>query len=510
MPSLQNLGIGSWPRRRAMLSPDRVAVEFDGATLTFAHFADRVEELSAWLAHQGIGPGDRVAYWGANHPALLETLFASSRIGAICVLVNARLAPAEAEYILKDSGAAVLFFGRDQAEATGMIAGRIPASVLIDIDGTGTAGTKYGQLPLDLEPVPEVCCGLEDPAMLMYTSGTTGRPKGAVLTHGNLFFNDINVVIETDIRPDEVCLAAAPLFHIAGLNGLVLPTFLKGGTIVVHRRVEPEAIFAAIRDRAVTSLFAVPAMLDALAHHHLFGTTDLSSLRTIIVGGAPVPERILSGWAARGVAVQQGYGLTETAPAVLKLAAGDGVRKAGSAGKPQFLVDVRLVAPDGKPARPGEIGEIQTVGPNVIREYWQRPEATAEAFADGWFRTGDAAVQDEEGYYWIRDRYKDMYVSGGENVYPAEVESALLNVPGVAEAAVVGVPDDQWGEVGKAFIVLEDSGETTRGEDIRAAVAPALSRFKIPKHIEFIDQMPRTSTGKLLKTELRNRQGAFG
>ncbi|WP_425860823.1 acyl-CoA synthetase [Arthrobacter sp. TWP1-1] len=505
MSSLQNLGLGSWPRRRALLSPDRVALEFEGTVLTYAQFAARVESLSAWLSHHGVGPGDRVAYWGANHVALLETLFASTRIGAICVLVNARLAPAEAEYILRDSAASVLFFGRDQAEAVGLIAAGIPADVLVDVDGTG-AGMAYAQLPEDAASVPEVCCSLDDPALLMYTSGTTGRPKGAVLTHGNMFFNDVNVLIENDIRPDEVCLATAPLFHIAGLNGLVLPTFLKGGTVLVQRRVDPGQMFTAIQDRQVTSLFAVPAMLDALAHHPLFNQTDLSALRTIIVGGAPVPERTLRVWAGRGVAVQQGYGLTETAPAVLKLAAEDGIRKAGSAGKPQFLVDVRLVAPNGTLATPGEIGEIQTVGPNVFHEYWKRHEATAAAFDDGWFRTGDAAVQDEDGYFWIRDRYKDMYVSGGENVYPAEVESALLNVPGVAEAAVIGVPDEQWGEVGKAFIVLEDEVEFTV-EDIRTAVGQALSRFKIPKQIEFVEQMPRTSTGKLLKTELRAHQG---
>lgn len=505
MSSHQNLGIGSWPRRRANLSPNRVAVEFEGTSLTFEHFAKRVEELSAWLAHQGIGPGDRVAYWGANHPALLETLFAATRIGAICVLVNARLTSREAEYILQDSGATVLFFGHEQSGAVTMVADSIFATMLVDVDETGV-GTSYAQLSTH-PPVPEVNSSLEDPAVLMYTSGTTGRPKGAVLTHGNLFFNDVNVLIEDDIRPDEVCLAAAPLFHIAGLNGLVLPTFLKGGTIIVHRRVDAGQIFAAIQDRGVTSLFAVPAMLDGLAHHALSATTDLSTLRTIVVGGAPVPERVLRTWTRRGVAVQQGYGLTETAPAVLKLPAEEGIRKRGSAGKPQFLVDVRLITPSGEPASPGEIGEIQTVGPNVITEYWQQPDATRKAFADGWFRTGDAAVQDEEGYYWIRDRYKDMYVSGGENVYPAEVESALLDVPGVAEAAVIGVPDDRWGEVGKAFIRLETGAQLT-AQDVRTAVAPTLSRFKIPQHVEFLDQMPRTATGKLLKTQLRAATGA--
>ncbi len=345
----------------------------------------------------------------------------------------------------------------------------------------------------------------------MYTSGTTGRPKGAVLTHGNLFFNDVNVLIETDIRPDEVCLAAAPLFHIAGLNGLVLPTFLKGGTIVVHRRVEPGSDL--LRDPGPGSDQPVRGAGDARrpgASSRCSRTTDLSSLRTIIVGGAPVPERILRRLGRARRSRPAGLRPDRNRPG------GPQARRRGR--DPQGRIRRQAAVPrrcaPRRPGRragtPGEIGEIQTVGPNVIHEYWQRPEATTEAFAEGWFRTGDAALQDEEGYYWIRDRYKDMYVSGGENVYPAEVESALLNVPGVAEAAVVGVPDEQWGEVGKAFIVLEDSGEPTRGEDIRAAVAPALSRFKIPKHIEFIEQMPRTSTGKLLKTELRNRQGVFG
>jgi acyl-CoA synthetase (AMP-forming)/AMP-acid ligase II len=503
----QNLGLGSWPRRRALLTPERVAFECEGGSVTYGEFSARVEHLSAWMAHRGVVPGDRIAYWGVNHLALLETLFASTRIGAVCVLVNARLAPGEAEFILRDSTPAALFFGREQAESVAVIAKGIPPRVLVDVDATGF-GISYGSvMDDDADPVPEVASGLDDPALIMYTSGTTGRPKGAVLSHGNIFFNDVNVLIEDDVRPNEVCLAAAPLFHIAGLNGLVLPTFLKGGTVIIQRTVDPVKMFAAFEERSVTSMFTVPTMLDALAQHRLFADADLSRLRTIIVGGAPVPERILRVWADRGIAVKQGYGLTETAPAVLKLSDEDGIRKAGSAGKPQFLVDVRLVTPGGTLAAPGEVGEIQTVGPNVIREYWQRPDATADAFDSGWFRTGDAAVQDEDGYFWIRDRYKDMYVSGGENVYPAEVESALLNVPGVSEAAVVGVPDAVWGEAGKAFVVLEPEVRLTPDE-LRAAVSPFLSRFKIPKQIEFIEQMPRTSTGKLLKTDLRSREGA--
>lgn len=500
----QNIGLGSWPRRRAALSPDRVAVEFEGQRVTFEQFDERVAELSAWMSGIGVGPGDRVAYWGGNHLALLETLFASLRIGAVCVLLNSRLAPGEAEYILQDSRASVLFFGQEQSEGVRMVSAEALASTLIDIDGVG-GGIAYAETR-GAPPVPEAPRGLDDAAIIMYTSGTTARPKGAVLTHGNLFFHDINILIESDIRPDEVCLAVAPLFHIAGLNGLVLPTFLKGGTIVVHRRVDPQQILATIEARGVTSMFAVPAILDLMAQHEEFPRTDLSTLRNIVVGGAPVPERVLLALVERGVAVQQGYGLTETAPAVLKLSAEDGMRKVGSAGKPQFLVDVRVVTRDGRDAQDGEIGEIQTVGPNVIHEYWRNPEATAAAFDNGWFRTGDAAERDSDGYYWIRDRYKDMYISGGENVYPAEVESALLDVPGVSEAAVIGVPDRKWGEVGKAFIVMV-TGHELDAEEIRAAVRRRLSRFKIPQHVEFIERMPRTSTGKLLKTALRDYRG---
>lgn len=499
MPKLQNLGLGSWPRRRAALSPGHVAIEFEGTSRTYAQLADRVEKLSGWLADRGVRAGDRVAYWGGNHPALLETLFAATRLGAVGVLINARLTRTEAEFILRDSGATTLFFGREQAEDVLEAADAVGVRLLIDVDDSGRAQDYSGTSSSN--DIAEVNCDLDDPAVILYTSGTTGRPKGAVLTHGNILFNDINVLIEDDIRPDEVCLAAAPLFHIAGLNGLVLPTFLKGGTIVVHRKVDAERILAEVQHRGVTSMFAVPAMLDALSAHPSFDGTDLSTLRTIVVGGAPVPARTLRAWTERNVSVQQGYGLTETSPAVLKLSVEDGIRKVGSAGKPQFFVDVRLTTPSGDPARTGEVGEIQTIGPNVIREYWERPEATAEAFSDGWFRTGDAAVEDDDGYFWIRDRYKDMYVSGGENVYPAEVESALLDIPGIAEAAVIGVSDERWGEVGKAFIVLErDTALDTA--DVRTALGSSLSRFKIPKQIQVTDRLPRTTTGKLIKVEL--------
>jgi fatty-acyl-CoA synthase len=515
----QHLGLGSWPSRRAALTPDAVALSFEGEDITYAQLSARVDAQAAWMQQEaGIGQGDRVAYFGANHPALLETLFAAGRIGAVAVLVNARLAREEVLHLLNDSGARLLFVdpalwpglarpGQDEAPALEAVIPveqapqEITAGRGVTVLDLAMARGRGGELVGGLQ-VPGV--GLEDPCLLMYTSGTTGRPKGAVLTNGNLFFNDVNVLIESDIRPDEVMLCVAPLFHIAGLNGLVLPVLLKGGRVVVHRAFHPVRALEAIVREGVTSLFGVPAMLDAMASAPGFGETDLSSLRTLIVGGAPVPERLLRQWAERGVQIQQGYGLTETAPAVLKLAAEDATQHLGSAGKPQFLVDVRLVGLDGEDVGVGETGEILTRGPNVFHEYWGMPEASQAAFQEGWFRTGDVAVRDADGYYTLRDRAKDMYISGGENVYPSEVESALLDVPGVAEAAVIGVPDPRWGEVGRAYIVPASGSELSQ-DDVLEALQGRLARYKQPRSVVVLEEMPRTSTGKLQKQALRAR-----
>lgn len=509
MTAIQNLGLGSWPRRRALLSPERPAIYFEGTTYNYAEFDQRVRDLAGALAAAGVGPYDRVAYWGANHVRLIETLFATARLGAIAVLLNSRLAAGEAGFVFGDSTPKVVLIGSAQRAGMAVLeaeGGRLP--LVFDVDAADGEATHpdIADAPGYGSETSEVPCGWDDAALIMYTSGTTGRAKGAVLTHGNIFFHDVNALIETDIRPDEICLAAAPLFHIAGLNGLALPTILKGGLVVITRSVVPSEIFELIEKFGITSMFAVPTTLDGLAHEEAFATADLSTMRTIIAGGAPVPERLLRLWSDRDIAVQQGYGLTETAPAVLKLAAEDGIRKAGAAGKPQFLVDVRLVGNDGRPVAQGEIGEILTVGPNVFREYWNLPEASVAAFKDGWFRTGDGAVQDEDGYYFIRDRFKDMYISGGENVYPAQVESALLDVPGVADAAVFGVPDEQWGETGVAYLTRND--EALTAEDVVESLRTRVARYKVPKQIVFVDELPRTASGKLQKNVLREQHDA--
>jgi fatty-acyl-CoA synthase len=336
----------------------------------------------------------------------------------------------------------------------------------------------------------------------MYTSGTTGRPKGAVLTHGNMTWNAVNQFMGMDFTADERTLALAPLFHIGGLNGTVNPALLRGGCAVVVRRFDPAQTLEVIEQQRVTSFFAVPTMLDAMAREPGFRTRDLSALRTIGAAGAPLPLPTLRTWLDRGVTMQQCYGMTEAAPGCTVLDSADAVRKVGSAGKPVFFTDLRVVRPDGTDAGVDEVGEVLVSGPNVMAGYWQEPERTAEVLTDGWYRTGDAGSLDDEGFLHIRDRYKDMIISGGENVYPAEVESALLELPGVLEAAVIGVPDERWGEAGLAVLVVAE-GTARDAEAVRAALRARLAGFKVPRDVVFTDELPKTATGKVRKPDLR-------
>ena len=500
---MRDLGVGSWPRRRLKNTAARTAMTDDGWSLTYADVERRTRRLANALRAAGVGRGDRVAYVGFNHPSLLETFFATAQLGAIWVVVNARLAPDEVAYVLRDSGARVVVHGSEHGATAERIAPGLP--------GVGSwvdVGAGYEALLSDAaedeidEPVT-----WDDPALIMYTSGTTGRPKGAVHTHGSLSFQYFSVLLDSDVVHDDVALAFAPLFHVAGLNMLAMPTFLKGGRLVLQRQFRPEHVLRAIAAERATSMFAVPTMLDLLARHDDFAGTDVSSLRNVYVGGAPLPDRTLRVWAERGVGVQQGFGMTETAPGVFLLTAEDAARKPGSAGRPHFWVEGRVVRPDGADVAPGEIGEVVAQGPNVMAGYWQDPAATDAVLSGGWYRTGDLATVDDDGYVFVRDRLGDMFISGGENVYPAEVENALLEVPGVAEAAVVGVPDARWGEVGCAYLVPAagaDPGRLTT-DAVRAALADRLARYKVPRHVVLCDELPRTATGKLRKHLLRQR-----
>ncbi|WP_369253150.1 acyl-CoA synthetase [Geodermatophilus amargosae] len=506
---MRNAGLGSWPERRRRISPERDAIWFEGTTTSHRALSDRVRRTAAALAGLGVAAGDRVAWVSGNHPSALETLYACGQLGAIWVPVNARLTAPEAEYVLGHSGASVVVHGRDHGTIADALRDRLTGVrtwVAAEAPTAGGADSlPYEDLLAAADPgLRDEPVGLDDPCLIMYTSGTTGRPKGAVLTHGNMTWACMSQVLGFDFTPQERTLAMAPLFHIGGLNGTVNPTLLRGGCAVVVRRFDPAEVLEVIEQQRVNSFFAVPTMLDALSRDPGFPTRDLSSLRTIGAAGAPLPLSTLRTWLDRGVTVQQAYGMTESAPAGTALDSADAERKIGSAGKPQFFTDVRVVRPDGTEVEPGEIGEVVLQGPNVMAGYWNEPERTAEVVVDGWYHSGDAATVDEEGYLYIRDRYKDMIISGGENVYPAEVESALRELPTVQEAAVIGVPDPQWGEVGLA-VVVPAPGAPEDGEALLTALRTRLAGFKMPRHVDFVQELPKTATGKIRKPDLRAR-----
>ncbi|MFF6876074.1 long-chain fatty acid--CoA ligase [Streptomyces sp. NPDC012474] len=498
---MRNEGLGSWPARRARKTPHRTALIHGDTTRSYAGLYDRTTRLAHALRDRGVRRGDRVAYLGPNHPAYLETMFAAGTLGAVFVPLNIRLAGPEIAYQLADSGAKALVYGPSH---TGLVAG-LPGST--DVRTYVEVGAEYEEAlasasrePIDTPVTPDDTC------IIMYTSGTTGRPKGAMLTHGNLTWNAVNVLVDHDLIADERALVSAPLFHTAGLNMLTLPVLLKGGTCVLVDAFDPDATFELIERHRITFMFGVPTMFDQVARHPRWPDADLSSLRILTCGGSPVPTPLIAAYQRRGLTFLQGYGMTEAAPGTLFLDAEHAVSKAGSAGVPHFFSDVRVVRPDLAPVDIGEVGEVVVRGPHVMPGYWGLPEETAASFADGWFRSGDAAQIDEDGYVHIVDRLKDMIISGGENIYPAEIEDQLLAHPDIVECAVIGVPDDKWGEVPRAVVVPRE-GTAIDPDEVLASLAGRLAKYKIPKSVVVADELPRTASGKLLKSRVRTRYG---
>ncbi|NUU20470.1 MAG: long-chain fatty acid--CoA ligase [Streptomycetaceae bacterium] len=509
---MRNEGIGSWTARRARKTPDRIALVHEGAVSTYAELHDRTTRLAHALRGAGVRRGDRVAYLGPNHPSYLETLFATGMLGAVFVPLNTRLAAAEIAYQLTDCGAATLVYGPAHTGLVAELGAALPHR-LFALPGTEPApgARDFRDYEAEVAGAPDTSIDEpvrpDDPCLIMYTSGTTGRPKGAVLTHGNLTWNAVNVLVDHDLVADEVALVSAPLFHTAGLNMLTLPVLLKGGACVIAGRFDATATLDLIARHRITFMFGVPAMYAQVAREPAWKDADLSSLRILTCGGAPVPGTLIETYQERGLTFLQGYGMTEASPGVLFLDAAHAVAKAGSAGVPHYFSDVRVAGPDLTPTAPGETGEIVVRGPHVMAGYWGLPDETAAAFGDGWFHSGDAARIDADGYVYVVDRIKDMIISGGENIYPAEVEDALLAHPDVVECAVIGLPDERWGEVGRALVVLRD-GASVADRDLLDALGARLAAYKIPKSVVRVDALPRNAAGKVLKAELRRRHGA--
>jgi fatty-acyl-CoA synthase len=455
------------------------------------------------LAGRGVGRGDRIAYLGANDLATFETFFAAGRLGAIFMPLNTRLTAAELSYLVDDSAPLVFVYGPEQAGMAAKLraqAATVRAWLAVDELDELIAAAPGGP-PLDTHVT------LADDAVILYTSGTTGRPKGAVLTHGNLTFNTMNQLAHVDVLTGDTALCIAPLFHATGLGQVSLPTLFKGGLVVVVPRFDAGPVLAAIARLSVASFSAVPTMLQMLCEHSDFEGTDLSSLRYVIYGGSMVAERVAVAWQRRGVPILQGYGMTEASPGVYLATAAGAPERPLSIGVPHFFTDVALRPFDAGPPTDrddadGSAGELLVRGPNVFRGYWNRPTDTEKALSGGWFHSGDVVRVDVDGWAYVIDRIKDMIISGGENIYPAEVEAEINTLDGVLASAVVAVPDARWGEVGLAFVVTSRPGEWT-AESIRAALAGRLAPFKIPKHVRIVDDLPRTATGKVRRQNLR-------
>lgn len=496
---MRNTGLGGWPARRARMTPQRTAFVFAGRSVTYAEVHDRTTRLASQLRASGVGAGDRVAYLGRNHPAFVETMFAAHLLGAIFVPLNFRLAAPEVAYMLDHSGAETLIYAPECADVVHALPEDAPRHRVALGEGHYEPWLAQG------DPTPiDTPADLDDPALILYTSGTTGRPKGATLTHGNLVWNCFNLLLGVDVTSAETTLISAPLFHVAALNQTLLPTFLKGGRSVIMPSWDVDECYDLIEKHGITWMFGVTTMFAAFARSPRWAEADLSSLRHLMAGGASVPAALIRTYQERGLVFCQGYGLTETAPGATFLEADQSERKVGSAGVPVFFSNVRVVRADGTDAPAGEPGEVLIQGPNVTPGYWRDPEATRAAFSDGWFHSGDLAMLDEDGHLYVVDRVKDMYISGGENVYPAEVEAAIFEHPAVAEAAVLGVPDAKWGETGHAFLVLRPGANITAGE-LRDFLRPSLATYKIPAHVEVVDELPKTGSGKIHKLALARR-----
>ena len=493
----RNLTIGRWLADRARATPDRVAIRYLGGELTYGALDRRASRLAAGLADRGVRRGGRLSTLTGTSPDHVATFFACARLGVALHPISWRLAPAEVAYQLADAEPALLLAS---AEHEGLAAAS--NSLLQARGGAAVEMARIGDPTLEADPDVDDVAEDDDPLLLVYTSGTTGRPKGALLTHANCFWTNLSFDRTAGVRDDDVVLQVLPQFHVGGWNVQPLLAWWRGATVVLEPSFDAGRALRLIEVQRVTTMMGVPATYLFLAQESGFADADLSSLRLAVVGGAPMPEALLETWHERGVEIVQGYGLTEAAPNVLCLPPEDARRKLGFAGKPYPHVDVALRDPESGALLDGPAtGELVVRGPNVFAGYWRNPNATAAAFADGWLLTGDVAERDDEGFYRIAGRLKDMVISGGENVYPAEIESVLHDHPAVLEAAVVGVPDEQWGEACAAFVVLRE-GSVATADELQAHCRERLARFKVPKTFAFLPALPRSGMGKVLKDRL--------
>ncbi|MCX8110943.1 MAG: long-chain fatty acid--CoA ligase [Syntrophorhabdaceae bacterium] len=506
------INTGDWIERWSYIQPEKTAVYSNGIPFSYKILNERINKLTHILLERGIRKGDRVAVLLHNCLQYVEIFFAVSKIGGILVPLNWRLAMPELEFIIKDSRTRSVIFEEEFIDSAVKLRDVVAVETCISCS-TDPIGRKR-ELPhwiedyetlMDTAPSDKIDlsyrAGDNDPHILMYTSGTTGLPKGAMLSHKKTFFNVLNASIYFDLTRHDIAIIARPLFHSGGLIVELAPVLYKGGTVIIQRRFSPEDILKTVERYRVTILELPATVYNFILHGCEIDRYDLSSVKCFFTGGERVSTSLLKAFYEKGIVISQIYGLTE-ASTLFWLPYDIAHKKMGSVGKPVFHADVRIVDEKENPVPAGAVGEIIVKGPVVMNGYWERPDLTKDVIKNGWLHTGDLATTDEDGFVYIVDRKKDMFISGGENVYPAEVEKALLNHPDILDAAVIGVEDERWGEVGKAFIVLKRD-KTIDETEIYRFLNERLARYKIPKYIEFLDNLPKTASGKIRKSLLR-------
>jgi fatty-acyl-CoA synthase len=505
--NIGNVNVSEWVTKWASLHPDKPAIIFESESFTYKSLNERVNKTAHMLQGMGIGKGDRVGVLMYNTYQLVEVFFALGKIGAILVPLNTRFVSTELEYIIKDSGLTALIFGEAFNGVLEPLIGNLPIKkgYYLCLGKPPAWAKSYEDEMMEqqsaVEPVVNEPAGGEDALIIMYTSGTTGSPKGAILSHRKTFFNALNANIYYGLTPSDIMLAPRPMFHSGGLLVELCPMIYKGGTLIMKGRFSSEEILTTIEKHKVTILEIAATVLRFILEECDIDKFDLSSLRVCITGGERVPPALLEDYAKKGIVVSQIYGQTETST-LTWLSPEEAVRKRGSVGKPVFHGDVRIVGKDGQQVGAGEIGEIVVSGFITMNGYWGKPELTEGTIVDGWLHTGDLATIDDEGFIYIVDREKDMYISGGENVYPAEIEKVFLENRKVLNVGVCGVPDQRWGEVGIASIVLKD-GESMTEEEAIAFCDGKLARYKIPRFVIFISELPMNAAQKIIRRKLR-------
>ncbi len=483
-----------WLRNWAIYTPNKVAL-IEAETEKQVSYEDLFKQSCALAlklqTEFNIEKGDRVAVISQNDVRYVPLFFAVQRLGAILVPLNFRLSPREIEFMLEDSGAKLVICNEDYQ------------SLIKDseLEFTSVDFSSIHENLAEIDPEKEETFKGEftDPLMILYTSGTTGRPKGAVLTHEMIFWNSVNTGLRLNLTTNDTQLCFLPFFHTGGWNVLLMPTLHRGGQNIIMKKFDAERILELSEKYKTTVLFGVPTTLEMMSQSEKFEASDLSTVRYAIVGGEPMPIELIKTWQKKGIAIRQGYGLTEFGPNVFSLNEEDSLRKIGSIGFPNFYIETRVVNQHGELCGPDEVGELLLKGPVCMKEYWNNPQATKETIKAGWLHTGDLVKFDSEKYFYVVGRKKEMFISGGENVYPVEVEQVLSEHPDISEVAVLGTKDSKWGEVGKAFIKAKSP---IQPKEIEEFCKDRLAKFKIPKHFVFLDDLPKGHTGKILKRQL--------